>query len=120
MPLADGYVTPDFVKEIGDVGVVIIAISALIGLVWTVGRIAIFIDRRRNQNFALRVAEVIKPEIQKLYDHIDAKTEPIQPGSNGGESLADLHKRMYAVEAALGVKDRRQTPTDLSDIPDLT
>lgn len=117
------YTTPDLVKEISDIGAVVLAATAVLSLIWMIAKIAVYLDRRRTDQFARRVIEVIQPAIDRLYDHIDQRTTPIQPGENGGESLADIHKRLDPIEAKLGLKERRdphhQSLPDLMELPDL-
>lgn len=127
MFLADGsYTTPDWIKEVADFGVIIIAIAAGVGLVMTIAKIAVAIDRRRDDKFAKRVEELIDPKLAKLYDFVGSRTVPIQPGENGGESLSDVNSkvdmhiadwdtRFAAVEAKLGIKDRRSALDELLD-----
>lgn len=101
------YTTPEFIDKFNDVGAIALSISAIFALVYTISRIAIWLDRRKDDNFARRVKEVVEPIIEKA-------TYPIQETSNGGYSLPDVAKqvaklndRFNAVEAKLGIKERR-------------
>ena len=123
------YTTPDFIKEINDFGIVIIALAAAVGLVLTIAKIATFLDRRKDDIFARKVDQLIEPKLAKLYEFVGSRTIPIQPGENGGESLSDVNAKMdrhindwdtrfAAVEAKMGIKDRRTT--DENPLPDLS
>jgi hypothetical protein len=125
--LSDGYITPDLVKEIGDIGVIAIAISAILGLIWTIAKVATYLDHKRDDMFAKKVDELIDPKLAKLYDFVGTRTLPIQPGENGGESLSDVNlkmdkhvqdwdKRFSAIEAKMGIKDRRIPDDQIPDI----
>jgi hypothetical protein len=125
--LSDGYTTPDFIKEIGDIGVIAIAVAAVIGLIMTISKTAIWFDHRRDDAFAKRVDVLIDPKLAKLYKFVGDRTVPIQPGENGGESLSDVNAkvdkhitdwdtRFSAIEAKLGIKDRRVTADQIPDI----
>jgi hypothetical protein len=127
MPFAD-YTTPDFVKEVNDFGIIIIALAALVGLVLSVAKVATYLDRRKDDRFAKRVSELMDPKLAKLYEFVGSRTTPIQPGENGGESLSDVNAKMdrhindwdtrfAAVEAKMGIKDRRDP--DAQATPDL-
>lgn len=105
---ATGYETPDFVKAFNDIGGLAIAAAAVVGLVLAIGKLATWIDHRREDTFARKVSEVVEPLIRET-------TRPIQPGTNGGLSLADVHHRLDAIEAKLGIKDRRE-PDEFIDV----
>lgn len=107
LTVAPTYTTPEFIDRFADVGSVALTISAIFALVYTISKAAVWLDRRRDDHFARRVKEVVEPIIDKA-------TYPIQENSNGGYSLPDvardvakLNERFNAVEAKLGIKDRR-------------
>lgn len=115
LPIAE-YVTPELVQRFEDIGGVALAVTAIAAVVVGIARIGIWLDHRKDDRFAARVKEIIQPII-------DEATLPIKPGTNGGLSLTDLHTRLgkfedrfSAVEAKLGIKDRREY---LQDTPDL-
>jgi hypothetical protein len=85
------YVTPDIIQEIGDVGAVAVAITAIGALIYTIAKIAIWLDKRKDDRFAARVKEIMIPIIENIvYD----ATANIRTGKNGGYSLTDMHERM--------------------------
>lgn len=115
LPIAE-YVTPELVQRFEDIGGVALAVTAIAAVVVGIARIGVWLDHRRDDVFARKVKEVIQPII-------DEATLPIKPGTNGGLSLTDLHTRMSnfedrfsAVEAKLGIKDRREHLEDQADL----
>lgn len=117
-----GYVTPDGIKLFEDIGAVAVAVTAVTSVLYGIYRLSIWFDHKRDDRFAGRVKDVVEPIIK------DA-TKPIQPDTNGGRSLGDLHdkfdamsERMVVVEAKLGIVERRdkserrndEEPSDVS------
>lgn len=112
-----GYVTPDGIKLFEDIGAVAVAVTAVTSVLYGIYRLSIWFDHKRDDRFASKVKEVVEPIIKEA-------TKPIQPDTNGGRSLGDLHdkmdefaKRQTVIEARLGIVERRhpnEEPVDLS------
>lgn len=67
------YATPDWISITRDLGIVLAVIVAFVTSVIAVGKVL-----------------VLRP-LERL---IDEKTRPIQPYTNGGKSLADVHLKL--------------------------
>ena len=80
------YTTPWFVSPLDDAGKVALGLTAVIGLL--------------GLGVRYLVIEPIKREI-------DSKTKPIQPDSNGGRSLVDVHTRLQRLEAKTDSQDEK-------------
>lgn len=76
------YNTPDYVLVFEDVAKVLAAVIAAATVLAALGRFLI---------------------VRPLLSYIDSKTAQIQPNANGGQSLADLHKRVDDIQETLGL-----------------
>lgn len=106
------YTTPELILRVEDIGAIAVAVTAILGLIIFIGKISVWLDRRRDDNLTKRVKEILEPIIKEA-------TLPIQPNTNGGLSLPDVHttlasfdNRFSAIEAKLGIHDRRDPPLD--------
>ena len=79
------YVTPDWVSAVQDSAVVLGFVLALAGAFIGVGRWLI---------------------VRPLVRLIDERTRQIQPDTNGGKSLTDLHVKMDAIGVRLSRVER--------------
>ena len=68
-----GYDTPDWIQMVQDAAVVLAFLTALVGAVIAIGRYLI---------------------LRPLTRLIDERTKPIQPETNGGKSLSDVHRKL--------------------------
>jgi hypothetical protein len=101
-----GYATPDWVREVGDVGIVCTMILAAVGVVTVIYRLSLSATHKKDEKFVKRVVEIVDPLLDEKFERY---TKPIQPESNGGKSLPDVHKKLNFLLEAMGY--------DLSDVP---
>ena len=52
-----------------------------------------------DETITTKVEKKVDYAFSKLEKIIEERTKPIQPNANGGQSLADIHKRMDRLEA---------------------
>lgn len=54
------------------------------------------------------IVEMMTEKFEDMLDHIDERTYPIQPNSNGGKSLADVNKKMIALDSRIDILEENQ------------
>ena len=125
------YNTPELILRIEDLGGVAFAVTVILGLIMIIARVAVRLDRRKDDLFIKKAREAVRPDLDDIKAMIEQRTIPIQPNENGGKSLADVNKkvddymsdwdtRFSAVEAKLGIKDRRELPPSVDELADLS
>lgn len=100
-----GYTTPDAVRAWQDFWPILTAFALIALWFWRRGRRWLN-DFRKDISKRIRedVREEFLPELLKL-------TKPIQPDSNGGKSLPDLHEKVDTAIRTLNELQRAQTTT---------
>lgn len=103
--------------DVGDLLSICLVVGALYGFVVAVAKFVRWADARKDQRHRLDVEAIMKPHLDALDERlvqqtktlteaIDAATKPIQPGTNGGLSMTDLHGK---VSDALDTLTRMET-----------
>lgn len=91
--MTTGYTTPDAVRVWQDFWPIILVVSA--GTAWS--------WRRSRQRWSRFKAELV--------GELKQATKPIQPDSNGGKSLPDLHEKVDALTTTLDKVERNGNNT---------
>lgn len=75
------------------------AIAAVIGAATLIIRYVILNPLKvLDETIATKVSTQLNKSLEQLETKITELTKPIQPGSNGGKSLSDVHRRMDILE----------------------
>ncbi|MGE3811533.1 MAG: hypothetical protein AB7I24_08280 [Candidatus Nanopelagicales bacterium] len=106
-----GYTTPDAVKAWQDFWPILTALAVVTIWLWRRGRRWL---RTFRNDFREDLRDDLLPELlEQITELIDEKTKPIQPESNGGKSLPDLHEKVDRLTDAIDNVQREQTNTNL-------
>lgn len=104
-----GYTTPDAVKAWQDFWPILTALAVVTIWLWRRGRRWL---RTFRNDFREDLRDDLLPELlEQITELIDEKTKPIQPESNGGKSLPDLHEKVDTAIKTLNELQRAQTTT---------
>jgi len=90
--------------DIGDALDLCLVIAAIYGAIIAIAKGVRWWDAQKDRRHRLDVESILKPHLDALSDKVDMnlqaiidRTTPIQPGENGGESLADVHTTLQKV-----------------------
>ena len=104
--------------DVIDAAEIVGLVLAVIGLVTIIAKGVRWLDAKRDEAHQLDVEAIMRPHLEKLHEEMDQQTDallialqeatkPIQPGTNGGLSMTDLHLRVGEVAASTArIEDR--------------
>ena len=87
--------------DISDALEVCLTIGAIYGALVIIAKAVRWIDARRDRAHRLDIEGIMAPHLDAIREQIVALTLPIQPESNGGLSMTDLHSKVDEAIAAV-------------------
>ena len=114
MPIASWYDPGDNGFDVGDLLTICLVVGAIYGTVVAITKAVRWADARNDRRKALDVKAIMKPELDALRTSLEAtireSTKPIQPETNGGLSMTDLHVKVSAALESIERIESRLIP----------
>ena len=112
--VASWYDPGDNGFDVGDLLTICLVVAALYGGIVAITKAVRWVDARNDRRKALDVKAIMAPELEALRVSIEAtiheSTKPIQPETNGGLSMTDLHSKVSQALVAIERIEERLDP----------